>query len=139
MSGAHPVGAGYDGECVMNLIEHGPIYLGKELLAASFALGAAALIGAFRVDRRSVTWSAATLLMSPYVLIGYPLAFWRRGGEPIQDAYLVGLVVIVGAARSPGAGIDGPSWCSRSCTSRRGSACWRGTRSGRATSSGEGI
>ncbi len=75
----------------------GPIYLGKELLAGSSVLGATALVGPFRFDRRFVTWSAATLILFPYFLIGAPLAFWRRGGEPIQAAYLVGLVAILGA------------------------------------------
>jgi hypothetical protein len=93
-----PSEQGYDAECVRDLIAHGPIYLGKELLASSFVLGAVALVGAFRLDRRSVTLAAATLLLSPYFLIGSPLAFWRRGGEPIEAAYLVGLVMIVAAA-----------------------------------------
>jgi hypothetical protein len=82
---------------VENLVEHGPIYLGKELLAASFVLGAAALVGAFRLDRRFVTWLGSMLMVCPYFLIGYPLAFWRRGGALIHAAYLVGLLAIVGA------------------------------------------
>jgi UDP-N-acetylmuramyl pentapeptide phosphotransferase/UDP-N-acetylglucosamine-1-phosphate transferase len=45
-----------------------------------------------------VTWAAAVLLLFAYVLIGYPLAFWRRGGEPVQAAYIVGLAPIVAAA-----------------------------------------
>lgn len=32
--------------------------------------------------------------MSLSFLIGAPLAFWRRGGEPIQAAYLVGSVAM---------------------------------------------
>jgi hypothetical protein len=93
-----PSERGYDAECVLNLMEHGPIYLGKEPLAASFALGAAALIGSFLFDGRSVTWCAAALLLFSYFLVGYSLAFGRRGGEPIQAAYIVGLVAIVAAA-----------------------------------------
>jgi hypothetical protein len=92
-----PSEQGYDVECVKALIARGPIYLGKELVAGSFVLGAAALIGAFHLDRRFVTWCAATLILFPYFLIGAPLAFWRRGGEPIQAVYLVGLVAIVAA------------------------------------------
>jgi hypothetical protein len=100
-----PSEQGYDGACVQNLLGHGPIYLGKELLAASFVLGAAALVGTFRSDRRSVIWWAAALFLFPYVLIGFPLAFWRRGGEPIQAAYIVGLAAIAvtaALARSSG-------------------------------------
>ena len=93
-----PSEQGYDGECVRNLIARGPIYLGKEFLAASFLLGAAALAGAFCVDRRSVTWFAAALFTVPYFVIGAPLAFGRRGGESIQAAYLAGLLTIIGAA-----------------------------------------
>ena len=92
-----PSEQGYDGECVLHLIEHGPIYLGKGLLTVSFVLGAGALFGAFRLDRRSVTWLGAIVLACPYVVIGYPLAFWRRDGALIQAAYLVGLLAIVGA------------------------------------------
>jgi hypothetical protein len=93
-----PTEQGWDVQCVRELTAHGPIYLGKELLAVSFLLGAAALVGAFRLDRRSVIWFAAALLLFVYFLIGAPLAFWRRGGEPIQAAYLVGLVAIVASA-----------------------------------------
>jgi hypothetical protein len=89
---------GWDFRCVRELTARGPIYLGKELLAASFVLGAVALVGAFRFDRHFLTWFAAALFLLPYFLIGAPLAFWRRGGEPIQAAYLVGLVAILGAA-----------------------------------------
>jgi hypothetical protein len=89
---------GYDVECVRELMRRGPIYLGKELLATSFLVGAAALVGAFRFDRRSVTWSAAALLLFPYFFIGYPLAFWGHRPGLINAAYLVGLAVILGAA-----------------------------------------
>jgi hypothetical protein len=44
-----PSEQGYDGECVQNLLDHGPIYLGKEPLAMSFLLGTVALVGAFRM------------------------------------------------------------------------------------------
>jgi hypothetical protein len=89
---------GYDGECVRNLLARGPIYLGKELLAASFLLGAAALVGAFLLERRYVAGVAVALFFVPYFVIGYPLAFGRRGGEPIQAAYLVGLMAVLCAA-----------------------------------------
>lgn len=89
---------GYDVECVRELMRRGPIYLGKELLAASLLVGAAALVGAFRFDRRLVTWSAAALLLFPYFFIGYPLAFWGHPPGLIHAAYLVGLAVILGAA-----------------------------------------
>jgi len=92
-----PSEQGYDVQCVRRLIASGPTYLGKELLAGSFVLGGAALIGSFRFDRRFVTWTAETLILFPYFLIGAPLAFWRRGREPIQAAYFVGLVAVVGA------------------------------------------
>jgi hypothetical protein len=92
-----PSEQGYDGGCVLNLIEHGPIYLGKELLAASFVFGAGVLFGAFRLDLRSVTWLGALLLVCPFFVIGYPLAFWRRDGALIQAVYLVGLLATVGA------------------------------------------
>lgn len=94
---AIPSEQGYDVQCARKLIARGPISLGEDLLAGSFVLGAAALIGAFQLDRRFVTWSAATLILFPYFLIGAPSAFWRRGGEPIQAAYLVGVVAIVAA------------------------------------------
>jgi hypothetical protein len=86
---------GYDGACVEHLIARGPIYLGKELLAGSFVLGVAALVGAFRFDRRFVTWSAALLVLLPYALIGSPLAFWDRRPGPIQISYILGLLAIV--------------------------------------------
>lgn len=92
-----PSEQGYDVACARDLVGRGSIFLGKELLAGSFLLGAAALAGAFLLYRRFVTWTAAALFVFPYTFIGYPLSFWNGGRGPIQAAYLVGLVAIVGA------------------------------------------
>ncbi len=88
---------GWDVQCVRELTARGPIYLGKELLAGSFVFGATALVGAFHFVRRFVTWSAAVLFLVPYVLIGYPFAFWGGGSVPVEVVYLAGLAMVVGA------------------------------------------
>ena len=55
---AIPSEEGYDGRCVDEIVARGPLYLGKELLAASFLAGVSALSGVFLVGRRALTRSA---------------------------------------------------------------------------------
>jgi hypothetical protein len=66
-----PTEGGYDRACVERLIEHGPLYLGKEALALSFASGLAGIITLFAAADRRWTRRVATLgLVFAVVLFG---------------------------------------------------------------------
>jgi hypothetical protein len=87
-------GQGYDAECVAELIERGPLYLGKEALVGSFVAGLAAIAGlSLAADRR---WMRRTAIASvvPMFLFGWLAAIAGAGAEFLLAAG-VGWIAVV--------------------------------------------
>jgi hypothetical protein len=86
-----------DGRCATELISRGPLFLGKEYLAASFLSGGAALGGVFLVGRRALTQVVAALFLFAYLAIGGVLVFSSMAPGLVQGAFFLGVPVILGA------------------------------------------
>lgn len=97
MSGSDLLEEGYDGRCVDEIVARGPLYLGKELLAASFLAGVSALSGVFLVGRRALTIGAAIVFLLVSVPMGSVIVFVGMAPGLVQAAYVVGIAAMSGA------------------------------------------
>jgi hypothetical protein len=77
---------GYHAECIAELIEHGPLYLGKEALAVSFIAGGVAMAGLFTAANRR--WARLTAIAS--LIIGFVLSGLLFAMGMGDEEFLVG-------------------------------------------------
>jgi hypothetical protein len=101
---ATPTAQGYDFACVERLVEHGPLYLGKEALALSLAAGLGAIGGLFAAGDPRWTRRVTTLALAfALILLGLAALGGAADGRSLLAltlAWVIGSVVVV-ATRLP--------------------------------------